>query len=160
MRIQFYPYSSEKDPFLKFAVIGAVYHGKWVFCRHAGRNVWEMPGGHREPGESIEQVARRELWEETGAQKFELVPVTVYGVRETASIPETETLGMLYAARISVLGPLPPLEIEEISIQKDFPVSWTYPEIQPVLWERLELALPEWFSRERTFFHAAERENG
>ena len=34
--------------------------------RYAG--MWVMPGGHCEPGESIEACARRELYEETGYQ--------------------------------------------------------------------------------------------
>ena len=54
------------DSLLRFAVIAARYEDHWVFCRHKERTTWEIPGGHRECGESIETAARRELFEETG----------------------------------------------------------------------------------------------
>lgn len=41
---------------LKFAVIAARYQDKWIFCRHKERNTWEIPGGHREENESIEET--------------------------------------------------------------------------------------------------------
>ena len=54
------------DRLLRFAVIAARYRDQWVFCRHKERDTWEIPGGHREAGESIDSAAMRELREETG----------------------------------------------------------------------------------------------
>ena len=55
------------DDLLSFAVVVARSDGKWVLCKHKGRITYECPGGHREEGEKIEDTARRELYEETGA---------------------------------------------------------------------------------------------
>ena len=66
------------DEQLDFAVIMARMDGQWIFCRHKNRTTWEIPGGHREAGEAITDTARRELWEETGAEKAELYPLGVY----------------------------------------------------------------------------------
>ena len=56
---------SVQDELLRFAVIIAVYEGKLIFCRHRDRNTLEIPGGHREEGETIHETAARELSEET-----------------------------------------------------------------------------------------------
>ena len=50
-----------EDSLLRFAVIAARYRDKWVFCRHKERTTWEIPGGHREPGESINHKAEEFL---------------------------------------------------------------------------------------------------
>ncbi len=44
--------------------------------------VWIMPGGTLEPGETIEQAAARQLWEETGVQSAELGPCVWTRVHE------------------------------------------------------------------------------
>lgn len=123
------------DGLLKFAVIAARFENRWVFCRHKKRNTWEIPGGHREPGEAIAETARRELWEETGAEKADIRPVCVYGVvRDGAA-----SYGMLYFANITLMGTLPPeLEIGEVRLMNAMPMALTYPEIQPHLYEKVQ----------------------
>lgn len=38
-------------------------------------NTYEVPGGHRESGEDILSIAKRELMEETGAIDFTIKPI-------------------------------------------------------------------------------------
>ena len=56
-RVSFHDAADEKC--LKFAVILAKMGGKWIFCKHKSRDTYEIPGGHREAGESIDETARR-----------------------------------------------------------------------------------------------------
>lgn len=121
------------DEKLKFAVIVTRYEGKWVFCKHRERETFECPGGHREPGECIEATARRELWEETGAERFRLTEIGPYAVDDDG----VQTFGMLYYAEIERLGELPELEIERIVCTESLPEAWSYPQIQPHLLERV-----------------------
>ena len=126
------------DSLLKFAVIVSQYRGKWVFCKHRDRTTWECPGGHREPGESIQEAARRELYEETGALSYRLFDAGAYSC-STASDPVAYTdYGMLYYAEILTFGPLPHLEIKQIKFFDKLPENWTYPDIQPHLFNRIK----------------------
>ena len=58
--VRFYERDEVDDALLKFAVILSKSNGKWVFCKHRERNTFECPGGHREPGENIDDTAKRE----------------------------------------------------------------------------------------------------
>lgn len=132
-------YRTAEDKKLKFAVIFARTKGKWVFCRHKERTTYEIPGGHREVGESILEAAKRELREETGAIDFTIEPVCVYSVSGKAGVEESqeESFGMLYLAEIQSFEEELHSEIEEIIITDKLPEEWTYPEIQPKLFEQL-----------------------
>ena len=74
MDIRFHPPGEVAEEQLIFAVVPARYQGRWIFCKHRQRDTWELPGGHREPGEPILQAAHRELWEETGAREYDFGP--------------------------------------------------------------------------------------
>lgn len=136
LQVTFHPQGEINDSQLKFAVIVARFQNQWILCRHRARDTWEIPGGHREPGESIEAAARRELIEETGAVNFSLQRVTDYGVAKG----EVVTYGSLFFATIDDLGPLDPaFEIAEIKGFDILPKNLTYPEIQPQLHLHIQL---------------------
>lgn len=126
-------YDSIDDAQLKFAVIIAKKDGRWIFCKHKERSTYEIPGGHREPGEDIDDTARRELYEETGAVDFEIAPICVYSVTAKDNFDGEETYGMLYYADVKELEDGLHSEIEKIVITENLPLDWTYPLIQPKL---------------------------
>jgi GNAT superfamily N-acetyltransferase/ADP-ribose pyrophosphatase YjhB (NUDIX family) len=92
-----------------------------------------VPGGRRESNESILETAKRELYEETGAIKFDIVPVCIYSVKK-----DIETFGMLYFAKIIELGVLPESEIEAIDFFDNIPDELSFPLIQPLLTNRVK----------------------
>lgn len=135
VEVRFYDKEKVNDALLKFAVIIARSNGKWVFCKHKDRSTYEIPGGHREPGEAIIETARRELYEETGALEYSLTPVCVYSVTAPDNFDGQETFGMLYFADIRRFEEELHNEIEKISLTDELIGSWTYPLIQPKMIE-------------------------
>ncbi len=133
MHVHFY--ETADDTLLKFAVIVSKSNGKWVFCKHKERDTYEVPGGHRENGETILETAKRELYEETGAIAFDIKPVCVYSVTGKTRVNETgeESFGMLYYAEISAFEKELHSEMEQVLLLDELPGKWTYPQIQPLL---------------------------
>lgn len=57
------------------------YNNKWLLTQHKQRGR-EFPGGKREPGETLEEAARREVFEETGATITSLKFIGEYEVTD------------------------------------------------------------------------------
>lgn len=141
MKVKFY--NIIDDNLIKFAVIISKSNGKWVFCKHRERDTYEIPGGRREHGETIDITAKRELQEETGAKEFMISPICVYSVTGKNRVNETgeETYGMLFFADIKEFDDELHSEIEEIVLFDELPSEWTYPSIQPLLIEEYQRRL-------------------
>ena len=139
LEVNFHPTATIPDEHLKYAVIMAQEDGRWLICRHKERSTWEIPGGHREAGERIEETARRELYEETGVSDADLTPVEVYSVTREGG--ET-SYGMLFLARVRTRGELPAnSEMSEVKAVHLLPLELTYPDIQPKLFSRVQYRL-------------------
>ncbi len=138
MKVNFY--EQVEDGLLQFAVIVARHGGKWVFCKHRERQTYELPGGHREQGESILDTARRELQEETGAVDFSMEPICVYSVlgKNRVNPSGDECYGMLFFANIETFEGELHNEIENVLLLDELPTEWTYPQIQPLLVEEYQ----------------------
>jgi 8-oxo-dGTP diphosphatase len=121
------------DSKLTYSVISARFKGRWIFVRHQKRSTWEIAGGHIEEGETSFEAAGRELMEETGALKFELICVATYSV----TIDGDTGWGRLYFAEVTEIGPIPDIsEIAEIVLSDHLPENLTHPNIQPHLFNK------------------------
>ena len=126
------------DELLTFAVIIAKTDSKWVFCKHKERDTYEVPGGHREIGETVLEAAKRELREETGAIDFDIKPVCAYSVKGKTKVNKSDddiSFGMLFVADIFSFEKELHSEIEKIIITDSLVDNWTYPLIHPKLLE-------------------------
>ena len=119
----------------QYVVVLSSYDGKILLSRHRERDTWETQGGHIEPGETPMQAARRELFEESGAVRFDIRPLCDYWAGK--AYPHDGASGVVFAAEIGELGPLPQSEMAEVRLFDALPQNLTYPVITPVLFARL-----------------------
>lgn len=120
-------------PVFQYVVVFSRMNGQWLFSRHRDRRTWETQGGHIERGETPLEAARRELYEESGAKTFTIVPAFDYW----AASDEGSSVGAVFLAEITELGDLPESEMAEVRAFDTLPDSVTYPAITPMLFEKI-----------------------
>ena len=115
----------------KYVVVFSRYEGKLLLSRHRQRSTWETQGGHIEPGETPEQAARRELWEESGAAEYDLVSLCDYW----AGDEHGWATGQVFVADVRRFEALPESEMAEICFFDTLPENLTYPALTPKFYE-------------------------
>ena len=106
------------------------YQNQYVFSYNKKRNGWEIPGGHIEPGESWQEAAKREMYEETGATKINIEPICVYKI---------STYGLLCYCEILELSNIPEYsEMEKIILSDTLPDNLTYPDAYKLYFETVK----------------------
>ena len=126
-------FPADTFPVFKYVVVFSRMKGQWLFSRHRKRETWETQGGHIEPGETPMDAARRELYEESGAKAFTIIPVCDYW----AGTDEDSSVGTVFLAEITELGELPESEMAEVRAFDTLPENVTYPAITPVLFAQV-----------------------
>lgn len=119
----------------KYVVVLSRYNGKILLSRHKERDTWETQGGHIEKNESPLEAAKRELYEESGAIDFDIVPLCDYWAGDP-EIGQGEN-GMVFLADIRTFSDIPESEMAEVGIFEHLPDNLTYKEITPTLFKKI-----------------------
>ncbi|NMA50943.1 MAG: NUDIX domain-containing protein [Mollicutes bacterium] len=111
--INFYDLGTVDHKELTRVVCVCKYKGKYVFSYNKKRNGWEIPGGHIEEGETWQEAAKREMFEETGATRIKVTPISIYKI---------STYGLLCYCEIEEIGDLSKeYEMEKIMLSDTLP---------------------------------------
>jgi 8-oxo-dGTP diphosphatase len=129
--IQFYETDNSRYNY-NYVVIVALYNEAWIWVKLHTRDTWELPAGHVEQNETLEEAACRELMEETGAEEFIISPLCDFTI-ETSN---ESSRSRLFFAKVSKLGKLPNSEVEKINLYKRAPKNLTYNQIQSTLFRK------------------------
>lgn len=114
---------------LKYVIVCSRYQGQWLLSKHRQRDTWETQGGHIEPGETPQDAAARELYEESGVTDASLFYVCDY----LGTNGDRWSNGAVFFADVHVLGEMPRSEMEATRLFTSLPENLTYPLVTPVV---------------------------
>ncbi|MDQ7728257.1 NUDIX hydrolase [Halomonas sp. SpR8] len=116
-------------------IAGAIIEqeGRLLLCQRGippRVGTWTLPAGFMERGESVEEAAYREVWEETGINAEILSPYSIF------SVPPTNELYIIYRARLKEWKDTPGHETLAVKWFNAEDIPWPdifYPAIRQIL---------------------------
>lgn len=131
---------------LKYVVVCSFYKGKMLLSRRRDRSTWETQGGHIEDGETAEDAAHRELFEESGVSDAKIYPVCDYiGYNST-----DWANGAIFYADVNSIGEMPEYEMAEVKLFDELPKNLTYPNATPEFFKMTKKLIFEMSKNEST----------
>ena len=98
------------------------WEGKILLCRRGiepRHGLWTIPAGFMENGETIEQAAARETWEEACAK------VSIDGLYAVFNIPHVNQVYMIFRAALTVADFAPGIESLETALFEEEDIPWS-----------------------------------
>ena len=128
--------------FKKYSLLGGLSDFAAQLCESLNKTMGRVAViTDRDACIAVAGAARRELLEETGVAECQLEAVSAYGVYTEDG---QRTYGGLFFAEVEELGRRPEgSEIAENRLVEGLPEHMTYPDIQPVLLQRVQQWLEE-----------------
>lgn len=79
-----------------------LHNGKMLLVNHLDWDIWSIPGGTRDSGESIEETLKREIMEEANCEVINYRPISYQGVIGPSG--EIKHYGLQYLCDVVPLG--------------------------------------------------------
>ncbi|MFW6059851.1 MAG: NUDIX domain-containing protein [Phycisphaeraceae bacterium] len=98
------------DPAKVTSALAMAFAGDRFLMTRLHKRGWDIPGGHVEVGETLEQAVRREVHEETGATLERLQPFAYQQIRLLGPVPADyrypapESFQVFFIAQVADLG--------------------------------------------------------
>ena len=109
------------------------HDGKYLMCQRAitpRPGTWTLPAGFMECGETVEQAAAREVWEETGARVEITAPYSIF------SVPQIDEVYIMFRAQLIEFSDEPGPETMAAKLLSPEEIPWDnifYPAIKDIL---------------------------